>query len=126
MHHQNETMIPQKKYFPLPRFYTLNYTTDKQKQHEINYYFQLWIDQLLQSTTMYMHVPHQFMNKYNHLLFQVDQHNVFVSLHVDLDYEQETIPFCIMKDDVKEAILDWLENLCKPPTQLDSTRRKTL
>ena len=48
---------------------------------------------------MYLCVPHQVMEKYKHLLFQVDQHNVFISSHVDLDFEQETLLFFIIEDD---------------------------
>lgn len=74
----------------------------------------------------HLRVAHQVIEKYKHLLFQVDHDNVFVSLCPYLDYEQETPPFSIMEDDVKETITDWPENLCESPTQMDSKHRKPL
>lgn len=42
--------------FPAPRFSTLNYTTDKKKQEDINYSFQIWLDMMAQSTMTYMRI----------------------------------------------------------------------
>ena len=53
-----------------------------------------------------MRIPHQVVSKSKHLLFQVDNHNVFILSHTDKEFECETLQFYFMEDDVKVAIAD--------------------
>lgn len=92
--------------FPPPRFYTLNYTTYKKQEWLINYSFQLWLSQLLHSTRSYMCIPHQVVRKYKHLIFHVYNHNVFILPNLNVEFVHETLPFCIMEDDLKETTTD--------------------
>ena len=53
-----------------------------------------------------MCIPHQVVRKYKHLIFHVYNHNVFILPNLNVEFVHETLPFCIMEDDLKETTTD--------------------
>lgn len=103
--------------FPSMRFSTMNYMVNKKKQNEINSSFQLWIDLVIKVMNHSYHMMQKVLDRYNKFLFfQGDHHNVFMSLHMDLEFQPETFPICITEEGVKDTIKDQLEHLCTNAT----------
>lgn len=61
----------------------------------------------MESTT-YMRIPEPLVTKNQCVWFQVNNHNIFTSLHIDPKYECKTLPFAITQDDINTATVDWL------------------
>ena len=66
---------------------------------------------LTHSIRSYMRIPQQMVRKNKRLLFQVDNHSIFISLHVDLEFQHEVLPFCITENGMKAKTIEWHEHL---------------
>ena len=109
---RREYTTPTTTSFPMPKFNELQYSMYKTAQRETNIAFQLWYMDMLITTTEEYRVPRNLVERYNDFIyFEVDTHNVFITLHSNLSHPSNILPFYITNEDIVKGITDQIIHL---------------